>query len=1209
MRQAGAHLMAAGSDPDDLDAIRDGLNSSIEGLAVTLLGDPAHKGGAEWRWGRKGSMAVTVRGRWRGRWRDHEADTRGDGLALIQREQGGSFPEAKAYARSYLGMPERGEAPPMDQAQRAAHQAERIRASAERKTAQAAETEAEAAERITRASAFWAAGRPIAGTVAESYLTGARAIPCPAAGWPDALRFHPGRRALMVAATEADGAVVAVQLVHLTAEGQKAAATDARPTKQSYGLVSAGAVRLPGRGLALQMAEGPETGLSVWAATGRETWVALGAIGKLVLPPERPVIVCADDDPPDQPATKTLRKAIGEWRAAGRSVAVVMPRAQPRGDRGDFNDLMRDEGAAAVATRIEGATGPRPLPPGRPLGEARKDLRQAVGAFFEAGRAYDPGLPDGPPPVHAIRVGVGIGKSEEARTLAARELAAMRARGDQRSIAILVPTHKLGAEQAASFEALPEARAAGLKAAVWRGRAAEDPAKAGRIPKVHMCSDLEAVEEVQALALPVEESCCSRRETRPRRKRGDAPIADDAEPPKIHHCPFYDACPYQAQKRQRADVWIGAHELLYSEKPAAFGEIGFVIVDEAAWQDGLEGVDGPATTLSLDAMAADVWLPGDDDRHALRDAYGLTQHALAAQPDGPLRRDAVLAMGLMPSVAETGRTLTWNRKVDPKLRPGMSAAERRGAAREAAGNRTVIRTAKLFGALAALVADGGPEASGWIHLATEPSDHGPVRVVRLRGRREVRKGWIRPTLVLDAILDIELLRPFWPQVRVTAEVEAETPHMRVRQLVGRDFPKSALLPDEWRENDQAELGRRQRNSRDLRAAVLREARAFGGAPVLLVAQKGVEDAWRAPEAGPLPSYVTTAHHNDVAGRDEWRHVRAQIVVGRTLPKASDAERMAEALTGAAVTVTTHRYTRDEAAITLRTGETIPTTALRHPDPMAERVRWQICEGELLQIIGRCRGVSRTGGSPVDVLLLTDTALPLAVDAVVAWEALRPSPADLMLSAGGVVLTDGADAHAAYPNLWPSAWAAQKALRITATSPPSDPRYVASPLNELPKGESNVPRSLAAYQRTGAGRRPARAYADPAVVPDLVAWLRARLGPLALVSMPQAAAPASAEAPVAARVPLDPPPPQATPPPPPPPPALPAEARLRLLALSARLDTARPALPDARVRLDALSQRLVAAFPVVPGAALAVPWRIAHQQRTPNRTPRMEATNG
>jgi putative DNA primase/helicase len=173
--------------PDDLQEISQGLAASAEDLAVALLGPPPRKGGSQWRYGRKGSLAVTVRGRWRGRWRDHEAGAGGDGIALIQRERGCSFPDALAWARSYLGMPER-ESRQGDTGQAEAARAERERIASERKAVQAAEAEAEAAERTARAQAFWAAGRPIAGTVAETYLNRARAIPTPRQGCPEALR-------------------------------------------------------------------------------------------------------------------------------------------------------------------------------------------------------------------------------------------------------------------------------------------------------------------------------------------------------------------------------------------------------------------------------------------------------------------------------------------------------------------------------------------------------------------------------------------------------------------------------------------------------------------------------------------------------------------------------------------------------------------------------------------------------------------------------------------------------------------------------------------------------------------------------------------------------------------------------------------------------------------------------------------------------------
>ena len=65
------------------------------------------------------------------------------------------------------------------------------------------------------------------------------------------------------------------------------------------------------------------------------------------------------------------------------------------------------------------------------------------------------------------------------RAVVAEALALMRQRNDDRTVAIAVPTHKLGDEQALSFNALPRAQRAGLNTAVWRGREAPDPQSPG----------------------------------------------------------------------------------------------------------------------------------------------------------------------------------------------------------------------------------------------------------------------------------------------------------------------------------------------------------------------------------------------------------------------------------------------------------------------------------------------------------------------------------------------------------------------------------------------------------------------------------------------------------------------------------------------------------------------------------------------------------
>lgn len=1060
------------AERNDLDEIREGLAAGMEGLARDLLGKETARQGAEYRYGKHGSLSVMVRGAKRGQWFDHEAQEGGDALALIRRERGGNFAQALDFARRFLGMPERGKRHD-DRAYQEARRQEREA----KKAADEKEAAQEAATRIARARRFASEGTAIDGTPAAQYLA-RRAIPRPATGWPSTVRYHAGRNALLLIATNEAGDVQAVQFVHLTAEGTKRPEEEGRPTKQSYGLLSGATVRLPGMGGPLLLAEGPETGLTVWAATGRETWVALGSIAKIAPPPLRQLVVCADDDPRDAPAAKVLQKAVATWRGEARNVLLALPWERRRFDKSDHNDVAQRDGAEAVRTRIEAAIAPRANPNARlPIDLARLRAQKAIEGFFAQAREHD--LEDhAGRPVHGVRVDVGIGKSASARDEAASYLAGLRRKGDTRNVAILVPTHKLGDEQARAFEELPEAKAAGLRAAVWRGRNAPDPSAPGKT----MCLDLEATIDAQKVGANVEQSVCRKGDTR---------------------CPFFDVCGYQAQKQRTADLWIGAHELLFTETPRAFGKIAALVVDEAAWPKGLEGTTGHPADVTLDAFADDVTIPDGEgmDTDRIRFVHNLARRTLAELPDGPVRRADLIAAGITSETVKDGHQLSWRRVVDPGIKPGMDAGERRSAVRAVAGNRTAMRLARVFKAMEALIDADGPEASGWLSLATVDGDNGPVRVLRVRGRRDVRKGWLRPTLVLDALLDPDLLRPYWPTIRVTARIEASTPHMRVRQLIGRDWSKSALVPAPY--NTPAENERRLSNSSRLRAAVMREARKAMPGNVLVVAQKDVEDHWR--QLGPLPRNVEIAHHNAVAGRNDWQDVRLLVVVGRTLPRPGDVERIAEALTGAAVTARlSGRYERRDCPIEMEDGSAATTEADWHPDPTAEAVRWQICEGELLQIIGRGRGVNRTAATPLDVLVLTDRPLPLPIAETVTMDDLKALPADLMMDRAGVALADAADASLAFPDLFGTPEAARKTF--------SRARCGTIPNRDIFNGECPAPLRRITYQRAGAGRRPASAVVDTDLVPDPRAWLEDRLGPLAAYTEPDPPSPEAAPRP-------------------------------------------------------------------------------------------------
>lgn len=277
-------------DDEDLMELRAALRADAAGVAEALLGTPskAHSTRRTWRWGGKGSLALEVQGPSKGLWFSHEGGEGSDLLGLIQHVHSCRFPDALAWARHWTGL---------EQNDAAQYQPRPRPAPLPPDPAEEAEAAAALAERIATAQRIAAVAQPAAhGTPADWYLRQVRGIPRPAAGWPDAVRWHSGYRALVLVATRADGTVQRIQRVHLGTSGGKASVEEVEQrglpaVKVTNGPQDGAVVRLPGDPAGpLLLAEGPETGLAVWSSTLHETWIALGGIGGVELPHGRRVV-------------------------------------------------------------------------------------------------------------------------------------------------------------------------------------------------------------------------------------------------------------------------------------------------------------------------------------------------------------------------------------------------------------------------------------------------------------------------------------------------------------------------------------------------------------------------------------------------------------------------------------------------------------------------------------------------------------------------------------------------------------------------------------------------------------------------------------------------------------------------------------------------------------------------------------------------------
>ncbi len=1033
----------AGRIPEtDIIEVRIALNERGVELISHVLGLPQNRvrsSRKEARWGRNGSFSLALTGSKRGLWFDFEVLEGGDLFDLIRlRVTGGGFYDNYLWARRWLGWSVNGPAP------RDQKGAERRRQEAEKLAhAEAAET-AERLRKIRYAQSLWNRSELLQGTIAEIYLTRTRYIP--KKPWPEALRFNAVERALVVAATTDDGELVGIQIVRLTPDARKISGNGPKPVKQSFGSLAGAAIRLPGLTDApLLLAEGPETGLSAWAATGYETWVALGRISdKLVLPKGRQIIILHDDDKPQAPSKDPTQRALTAWREGGLDVRSAWPWETRRQDGSDFNDLLNADGPEAVRSRIDLCTNPGPAEARNvfDLNTARQSLDTLVAAFMEAvlqGRSTK----DDAHPVHALAVSLGVGKTEAALRHGIDLLKALRSACDKRVLVISVPEHRLGAEVVARFTKM--AAGIGLTAAAWRGREAFRPY--GKSDE-RMCSNLLVVREAQRFHANVEKEICE-------------------------ECPFASSCAYLAQQEQDADLWVISHQALFHKPPSPMTVRGVaaIIVDESPYASGLIGIEGNPIEIPLDALDPG-FMPVPEGRFGqeLTDIRQTLKSALKDEPDGPIRRQALAGYSILGTSSEEALRYEWRRKVD------------HGPWRERKANLTLKAMTTLWIAVHRFLSTRGPETSGQLTLGRTEDG---ARCLKVTGRDKIDFSWHVPTMLIDATFDEELVRPYWPMLEVKGKIEVNAPHMRVRQDVRRSFSKATFFATPKKDDTEADIQKKEARA----AKVLRQLSAIigkidrqNGGETLVVSNKSVIEVLN------LPPHIKRAHFNAVAGRDEWRDVRTIIIVGRTQPPPAAVERMTGALTGKASQCVPNWYPSSDAVRRLHDGRQVACKADNHPDDICERIRRRICEGEILQAIGRGRGVNRTAGNPLDIIVLTDVVLPIEVEEY-AFDALNPSPRDEMLAIGGVAFDDPTAAHTAYPQLWPTIEAAKKDLqrRNTGTFWSKDLSTPKCPPDRVVE---------VIYRRVGAKRRKGRALVDLQLAPDPRAAIEAVLGELA-----------------------------------------------------------------------------------------------------------------
>jgi hypothetical protein len=658
-----------------------------------------------------------------------------------------------------------------------------------------------------------------------------------------------------------------------------------------------------------------------------------------------------------------------------------------------------------------------------------------------------------PPPVHAACIPTGVGKTQQGIARIAEDIKTHRAAGDMRSRLYLVPRHWLGEDIDEQFRKLH-----GLTAKVYRGLSAPDPSIPGNMERPkdeqeQMCLAREKRELAEALHKSVSQSCCKYKKQR---------------------CEFHPEgrgrrkCGYQTQQLgEQPDVWIAAHNMLFHPQKA-FGDIAGIIIDEGfALKTGVYGIgrkrkknEDEIPGMLLDDLAAD----GD----ACPWRKELIE-ILQGHPLGGLRADLVdtICNNRMPT-RKHYTTKEWDIVNSLKLTPEMSPAQIKEIreSEQAAKCRRARWMVGTWGALFELLEndhkknfdirvaegnknlllaerkkDGKVEVSG--RLVLDKNKAGKL-VLQRRGIRPVVKSRKVPTFIMDATLPGEpILKVFFPQVKIVADIKVDMPeHVRVKQVL--DAPTTELKL--WGRGEEA----KGKNREDVKRFILQWWLEDDRRSMLVVCQQKYERWLRdnLPKEIVLPrrfkgevpresKVIAIEHFNNVSGLDRYKNVSSILLVGRIQPSPEAVEAYAGALTGTEPEIKIPSpepgqprkwYKSVPRAIRMKDGSGVLVERCDlHPDPMCEAVRLLLCEGEMIQALGRARAINRDAPEKaLKVGILANVVLDLTVDSVQRWEA--PNEMIEPLALDGLVLTAEMDMAKAWPDIWKTADAAKRTLK-------------------------------------------------------------------------------------------------------------------------------------------------------------------------------------
>lgn len=376
--------------------IADALRSNPEAFATAVIGsEPTMRNGTQVRYYENEALVVFTAGSGQGRYKNFLDDLdKGDMIDLHQSITGSTKHDAIEYAKGFLGLSD------------GSQDITRLNTGPTAEERQKMQEEADA-KRIRTAQWIWDRASETDGRDEGLAYLRNRGITCDIPS--ETLRFRkitkselsdkmgvPAKdvpstpvTSLIFAARNGAGQITAVQQI-LTTDGRKVAFDN---PKRTNGLMAGAGVWLgdPTKGDTASLAEGPETGCSIYQATGIPTCITLGTSNftKVAIPGNIKNLITATDMEPTGVGLASALRTAQHWKQAGIPKSGV---GLPKLNDGDFNDVTQKFGDAAVAHSIQNAF----YPPEREQDGTvlvTADARAAFHAWIRTGIEVQPRVP------------------------------------------------------------------------------------------------------------------------------------------------------------------------------------------------------------------------------------------------------------------------------------------------------------------------------------------------------------------------------------------------------------------------------------------------------------------------------------------------------------------------------------------------------------------------------------------------------------------------------------------------------------------------------------------------------------------------------------------------------------------------------------------------------------------------------------------------